>query len=235
LKGSIGVRRSLQRGIAPPDCMPDSVRGGRGSSTSACPLPPVQGSVAPAPSTVLKGSSGSWSPATISTCMGDRQRVTRLHSVRVAQGKVPRPCRPFPSPWPHCASASAPTALRPPRPEADRRAKTSRFGPRTLFLLRILPSRPLSRTSVTLSAFSSVSVRDPPESGLMSIYRFRGSDRREVAMTGLHVQPRLAVGGMSARQVLILPVVKNQMLCPTAPTAGACLSRLGKTRRRGVA
>jgi hypothetical protein len=57
---------------------------------------------------------------------------------------------------------------------------------------------------------------------------FRGSDRRDVALTGLHVQPRLAVGGMSARQVLILPVVKNQMLCPTAPTARACLSRWGK-------
>jgi hypothetical protein len=62
---------------------------------------------------------------------------------------------------------------------------------------------------------------------------FRGSNRRDVALTGLHVQPRLAVGGVSARQVLILPVVKNQMLCPTAPTARACLSRSGKRAAGG--
>ena len=38
-------------------------------------------------------------------------------------------------------------------------------------------------------------------------------------MTGLHVQPRLAVGDVLARQALILLVMKNQMLRPTAPTA----------------
>jgi hypothetical protein len=38
-------------------------------------------------------------------------------------------------------------------------------------------------------------------------------------MTGLHVQPRLAVGDMSARQARILLMTKNHMLRPTAPTA----------------
>ena len=47
----------------------------------------------------------------------------------------------------------------------------------------------------------------------------RGGDGRDVGLTGLHVQPRLAVGDMSARQALILLVMKNQMLRPTAPTA----------------
>src|SRR6195256_4197094 len=47
----------------------------------------------------------------------------------------------------------------------------------------------------------------------------RSRDGRDVALTGLHVQPRLAVGDVSARQVLILLVMKNQMLRPTAPTA----------------
>ena len=47
----------------------------------------------------------------------------------------------------------------------------------------------------------------------------RGSDGRDVAVTRLHVQPRLAVGDVSARQALILPVMKNQMLRPTTPTA----------------
>src|SRR4030081_170184 len=47
----------------------------------------------------------------------------------------------------------------------------------------------------------------------------RGSDGGNVALTGLHVQPRLAVGDVSARQALILLVMKNQMLRPTAPTA----------------
>jgi hypothetical protein len=40
----------------------------------------------------------------------------------------------------------------------------------------------------------------------------RRRDGRAVGLTGLHVQPRLAVGDMSARQALILPVMKNQML-----------------------
>ena len=62
----------------------------------------------------------------------------------------------------------------------------------------------------------------------------RGGDRRDIALTGPHVQPRLAVGDVSARQVLILLVVKNQMLRPTAPTARACLS-LGENAPPGVA
>ena len=37
----------------------------------------------------------------------------------------------------------------------------------------------------------------------------RGGDGRDVAVTGLHVQPRLAVGDMLARQALILLVRKN--------------------------
>jgi hypothetical protein len=47
----------------------------------------------------------------------------------------------------------------------------------------------------------------------------RGRDGRAIGLTGLHVQPRLAVGDVSARQALILPVMKNQMLRPTTPTA----------------
>jgi hypothetical protein len=38
---------------------------------------------------------------------------------------------------------------------------------------------------------------------------------------------------VSARQVLILLVMKNQMLRPTAPTARRTSVPLGKTRRRG--
>jgi hypothetical protein len=41
----------------------------------------------------------------------------------------------------------------------------------------------------------------------------------DIGLTGLHVQPRLAVGDVSARQALIPLVTKNQMLRPTAPTA----------------
>src|SRR5205814_77879 len=63
----------------------------------------------------------------------------------------------------------------------------------------------------------------------------RSSDGGNVALTGLHVQPRLAVGEVSARQVLILLVMKNQMLRPTAPTARRTSVPLGKTRRRGWA
>src|SRR6202011_5764613 len=61
----------------------------------------------------------------------------------------------------------------------------------------------------------------------------RGGNGGNVALTGLHVQPRLAVGDVSARQVLILLVMKNQMLRPTAPTARRRPVPLGKTRRRG--
>src|ERR1700719_5230017 len=49
--------------------------------------------------------------------------------------------------------------------------------------------------------------------------RLRGRDGRDVGVTGLHVQPRLAVGDVLARQALILLLMKNQMLRPTAPTA----------------
>src|ERR1700688_3096812 len=47
----------------------------------------------------------------------------------------------------------------------------------------------------------------------------RGRDGGAIGLTGLHVQPRLAVGDVSSRQALILPVMKNQMLRPTTPTA----------------
>ena len=47
----------------------------------------------------------------------------------------------------------------------------------------------------------------------------RSRDGGAIGLTGLHVQPRLAVGDMSARQALILLMMKNHMLRPTAPTA----------------
>jgi hypothetical protein len=43
---------------------------------------------------------------------------------------------------------------------------------------------------------------------------------------GLHVQPRLAIGDVSAKQALILLVTKNQMLA--APTAYTTLIHPGK-------
>jgi len=49
--------------------------------------------------------------------------------------------------------------------------------------------------------------------------RLRGGDGGAIGLTGLHVQPRLAVGDMSARQARILLMTKNHMLRPTAPTA----------------
>ena len=61
----------------------------------------------------------------------------------------------------------------------------------------------------------------------------RGSDGRAIGLTGLHVQPRLAVGDVSARQALIPPVTKNQMLRPTTPAARRTSAPLGKTRRAG--
>ena len=54
-----------------------------------------------------------------------------------------------------------------------------------------------------------------------------------MVLTGLHVQPHLAVGDVSARQALILLVTKNQMLRLTTPNARTRQSPLGKTRRRG--
>ena len=61
----------------------------------------------------------------------------------------------------------------------------------------------------------------------------RSGDGRDVGLTGLHVQPRLAVGDVSARQVLILLVRKNQMLRPTAPTARRTSVPWGKRAARG--
>ena len=61
----------------------------------------------------------------------------------------------------------------------------------------------------------------------------RRSDGRTMVLTGLHVQPHLAVGDVSARQALILLVTKNQMLRLTTPNARTRQSPLGKTRRRG--
>ncbi len=63
--------------------------------------------------------------------------------------------------------------------------------------------------------------------------RLRGCDGRAMALTGLHVQPRLAIGDVSARQALILLGGKNHMLRPTAPTARRRLPSLGKTRAPG--
>src|SRR5258705_5462549 len=64
--------------------------------------------------------------------------------------------------------------------------------------------------------------------------RLRGRDGRGMGLTGLHVQPRLAVGDVSARQALILLGRKNQMLRLTAPTARRTSVHLGKTRRAGM-
>ena len=61
----------------------------------------------------------------------------------------------------------------------------------------------------------------------------RSGDGRAIGLTGLHVQPRLAVGDVSARQALILRLMKNQLLRPTARTARPRSALLGKTRRRG--
>jgi hypothetical protein len=47
----------------------------------------------------------------------------------------------------------------------------------------------------------------------------RGSDGGRFGLTGLHVQPRLAVGDVSARQAMNLLVTKNQLLRPVAPAA----------------
>jgi hypothetical protein len=72
----------------------------------------------------------------------------------------------------------------------------------------------------------------PRPAGEPAIPGLRGGDGRGVGLTGLHVQPRLAVGDVSARQATDPSPEKNQMLCPTAPTARR-VSPLGKTRRRG--
>ena len=62
----------------------------------------------------------------------------------------------------------------------------------------------------------------------------RRSDGRTMVLTGLHVQPRLAVGDVSARQALILLVTKNQMLRLTTPNARTRQSPWGK-RAAGAA
>jgi hypothetical protein len=61
----------------------------------------------------------------------------------------------------------------------------------------------------------------------------RRSDGRDMVLTGLHIQPHLAVGDVSARQAMILLVMKNQMLRLTTPNARTRRPPLGKTRRRG--
>ena len=55
----------------------------------------------------------------------------------------------------------------------------------------------------------------------------RRGDGGDMVLTGLHVQPRLAVGDVSARQALILLVRKNQMLRLTTP------NRQTRVRPRG--
>ena len=64
--------------------------------------------------------------------------------------------------------------------------------------------------------------------------RLRRSDGRDMVLTGLHVQSRLAVGDVSARQTLILLVTKNQMLRLTTPNARTRQSPWGK-RAAGAA
>jgi hypothetical protein len=52
-----------------------------------------------------------------------------------------------------------------------------------------------------------------PGSGGDGNPRFRGCDGNGMDLTGLHIQPGLAVGDVSARQALMLLLVrKNQML-----------------------
>jgi hypothetical protein len=60
----------------------------------------------------------------------------------------------------------------------------------------------------------------------------RGGDGGDVALTGLHVQPRLAVGDVSARQVLILPDEESDA-APNRSDRQTTSVHLGKTRRRG--
>src|SRR5207245_8852988 len=48
--------------------------------------------------------------------------------------------------------------------------------------------------------------------------RLRSGNGGGIGLTGLHVQPRLAVGDVSARQALIPLVTKNQMLREGAQT-----------------
>jgi hypothetical protein len=74
-----------------------------------------------------------------------RRRCTHCDAVAIAGPSRRRqpsagPARPRPasSPWPHCASASAQAgSMRPPRPEAARRAETSCCDPKILTSLRI--------------------------------------------------------------------------------------------------
>jgi hypothetical protein len=63
----------------------------------------------------------------------------------------------------------------------------------------------------------------------------RSREGRDVNLTGLHVQPRLAVGDMSARQAAdSFSEEKNQMLHLAAPTARRRRSTWGKTRAPGA-
>src|SRR5436305_467125 len=61
----------------------------------------------------------------------------------------------------------------------------------------------------------------------------RGGDGRDGALTGLHVQPRLAVGDVSARQALILLVMKNQMLEPNRSDRQTASAPWGKRAAGG--
>ena len=62
----------------------------------------------------------------------------------------------------------------------------------------------------------------------------RRSDGRTMGLTGLHVQPRLAVGDLSAKEAMILLVTKNQMLRLATPNARTRQSPWGK-RAAGAA
>src|ERR1700756_2071303 len=63
----------------------------------------------------------------------------------------------------------------------------------------------------------------------------RGGYGRAIGLTGLHVQPRLAVGDLSARQALILQMMKNHMLSPTTPNARRTSAPWGKRAALGMA
>ncbi len=63
----------------------------------------------------------------------------------------------------------------------------------------------------------------------------RGRDGRDVGMTGLHVQPRLAVGDVSARQAADPSGDEESDAAPNRSDRQTRPPRLGKTRRRGWA
>jgi hypothetical protein len=83
---------------------------------------------------------------------------------------------------------------------------------------------------------SETAAGDRLRSGSGAKPSLRSREGRDVDLTGLHVQPRLAVGDMSARQAAdSFSEEKNQMLHLAAPTARRRRSTWGKRARRGQA